>query len=164
MAHYLPTLAAAISARLAADATLATYLAAGSVVTMSENLDQAPLPLVTFNSAGAPALDGFRVQVRVQSVDVHIYCPRVFGDGDAVGLLGDGFTVSSAIIDRICGDWADQSFGTGPTYGLDRWQPNVGATGWTAGIMTHANTIESHIDETLHFTLDFKCMITRVAV
>jgi len=160
---YLPKLWTDISARLEADTTLMAALPSGSGILNSRSFDNSPLPVIVYNVVSDTSDDAFRLSHRIVSFDVHVYVERSASASPNVAGQVDGFTVAGTLIGRIDGDWTAQTFGTGPTYGLDRWRPSLTDSGFAATVCVKKSSREMHDDETLHWVLEYEVRISKVA-
>ena len=113
------------------------------------------LPFAVFMLPSAANVDGFRTLMRNITARISIYTERF------PTTAGDGLATANLIIERFMGDWTAQTYGTGPTYGYDRWQPSP--TGYTASVFAHTNTIEAHTDSVYCFNLEFKLLLSKAA-
>lgn len=95
------------------------------------------LPTVTFNTVDEENPDEpFDGRYIDHQLEVHVYVEEQPSGG------GESLLVLSKIKERIMGDWPNQTAASGPSYGLDRWQPNFsGQTGDAATSYT-ANHLE----------------------
>lgn len=114
----------------------------------------ASFPYLQLNVAGASNVDAMRTGVREITFRVNAFLrsgPVYEEATDAKGW---------AILNRVKGDWEAQAAGTGPTYGLDRWQPTL--TGdWTADICEQIDSITQHEDDALHFVDTYRVFLSR---
>ena len=161
---YLPKLWTNIADRLEADPTLIGYLPTGARIMNDVNYDDADLPLVSYNVVSDTANDAFRLRSREVSFDIHVYVERFAKNRPTVSGQDSGFDVASNILTRILGDWPAQSYGTAPTFGLDRWTPALTDSGWVSTIVEHKASREDHSREVLHWVLEFRAIISQAAV
>ncbi len=65
------------------------------------------------------------------------------------------------ILRRVEGNWEDQVAGTAPTFGIDRWKPDISAGGWTADIFDAVDSGEDHSFQDGYYawfiTFDIRC-------
>jgi hypothetical protein len=167
MTAYLPTLSLAIRTRLTADTTLTALVANPTTsFNMGPGLDEAPLPLVHFNFLPPTSNDAFRMSSDEILLDLHVYAERRPGANPPV-VYSDAYTHAATICERICGDWHAQTYPTGPTFGLDRWRPDLSAVGWSATTMqvvSRMREVSDMGDEILHFVVEFRLFVSRLAV
>lgn len=173
MAHFLPTLELKILTRLTGDTAAGGLCPAVSpllavhpngatsgigvynttppaVSTAGVSL----LPMVTYEVASVSNDDALREKCRVCAVVLHIHVARNPTEGYNAILRG------SNILARLEGDWDDQPAGTAPTYGLERFIPDISAaTGWLADIFEFQQFETAHDETAYHwvYTLSIRC-------
>lgn len=147
---YLPKLEAAIYARLIADTTLigSTGYAANARNTIAKPDD--PLPIVTFEITNAKPSDYMNTRHHDTEFRVHAYV-----DEEPAGAAYNGFARADQMLTRIVGDWEDQSTRK-PSFGFDRWQPDLTASSWSNDIVVMTGCRPSHDPGVLHWVCDFK--------
>lgn len=65
----------------------------------------------------------------------------------------NGITNCQAILVRLLGDWPVQS-NRQPSFGFDRWVPDVSGAGWNAGSgMLYQGETTAHTKDEMHYTL-----------
>jgi hypothetical protein len=65
----------------------------------------------------------------------------------------NGVTNCQAIMVRLLGDWPVQS-NRQPSFGFDRWVPDVSSAGWNAGSgMIKRGTTTAHEKDEMHYTI-----------
>ena len=173
MSHFLPTLELKILARLTGDTgagglcNVTTPLLAvhpsgtGSGIGVYNTTPPAVatagvslLPMVTYEVGEVTNDDGLREKGRPCVVTLHAHVPRSPPTGYNAMLRG------AAILARLEGDWEDQPAGTAPTFGLERFKPDISAaTGWLADIFEFQGYMTAHDDTAYHwiYTLGIRC-------
>lgn len=114
-----------------------------------------PLPIVVYDVAGTENLDGFRNALEKVLVRFSVYVRT-----DPV-VSTEATATASKIINRLEGDWPAQSYGTGPTFGFDRWIGTLSSSNWTKCMMIRRGTRAEHSAGVLHYVLDFEVHLTR---
>lgn len=125
-------LAKAIDGRLIGDATLLALLDTASSASIYDTISKAAAsgmyPYIVKRRDNIAPADGFRVNVDIVdfTVVVRLAVDQTYGSDTYMARM-------DLILKRIKGDWEEQTIGTAPTYGLDRWAPGaLASTGYTA--------------------------------
>lgn len=150
MAQLFPVVMDQVYTCLSGDGTLVGLLAAitpGQRVPIYAYLapEQQGYPFIVCTVESNTASDAFNARVRELVFQVHSYVQEQMG-GD------DPWQTIANIDQRIIGDWPQQASRL-PTYGLDRWTPNVTATGWTSdmcGLLDSTPANELGVFHTIH--------------
>lgn len=141
MGSNIPILYKTVKDRLAAD-TGAGGLFAGagaSLVTgcyyargpMAADAPTTVFPMLVFHHTGRTNDSDTRTREWVDEIAL-----EVLVEFKPSGTSVDPYARMTAIIARIEGDWEDQTAGTQPTYGLDRYVPGaMGSSGWDCGLI-----------------------------
>lgn len=174
MSHFLPTLELKILTRLNADTTLVGPVIAPAVTLLAPHPNGAGsglgiynttppsvntaglnmLPMVTYEIASVENDDGLREKVRLCAVTLHVHVARNPSEEYNPLLRG------AAILARLEGDWEDQAAGTPPTFGLERFKPDISAaSGWLADIFEFQGFLTAHDDTAYHwiYSLSIRC-------
>jgi len=166
-AYYLPQLETDIGDRLTADTTLLNLLAThpvgasagrgiyNTVVPVAQT--GTVFPCIVYQVESAGSADALRDRVRRAMVTFHIFVDR------SPGSAYTPITRGMAILSRLEGDWTEQTAGTPPTYGVDRWQPTLGSTTWAATIMEFEGDAAAHDESQFHWVYRAGCYISRAA-
>jgi len=161
MAFYLPKLWADIRDRLLSDTgegglrnADAPLVAAADITNIFARAGGG-YPSIVYNVASATQTDAFRTATREVTFDVHVLVEEQPDDG------GDPADIGAKILARIAGDWTAQPAGTGPTYGLDRWQPPLSGTGWSASIVEAVDSREEHAEGMYHWVETFRVLVSK---
>lgn len=117
------------------------------------NTSLASLPLLVYDTLDAANVDAFRTSNYRVQWRVTTYCERA-NDG-----IADTAARCAAIQARILGDWTAQTYGTGPTYGFDRWQPSLSP--WSATVCQHLRSGTAHTLEMWQFFEEFEVWVSR---
>lgn len=156
---YLAALWDDIKDRAASDTGAGGLFASGSPLVTAIWNNTAPanttMPFLVYDVLDAFQADGFRTSCYRVAWRVNTYCER-FNDG-----IADTALRCSQIQARILGDWTAQTYGTGPTYGFDRWQPTLTGSGWSATVCQHVRSGEAHTLEMWHFYEEFQVWIAK---
>lgn len=136
----------AIQARAATDGTL-TALVGGTGLPQFTNVF-GPLtlttPYVVYQVSETDVLDTF--EKRASNVDITFY---VFDK------VANGVTGCNTILVRLLGDWPAQSNRT-PTFGFDRWTPDLSSAGWSGGMMIKTGGSTAHERDMLCYMQTYK--------
>lgn len=152
MSYYLPELFNAIYDRLTDGTTgcTGTGLATGGVyIHEAPSAQSAPYVVVRLVTAPPANSEGFRLRSRQVVLDFDVYVPSHVSGGDQINVLGN-------ILNRIDGDWDENATQATTTYGLDRWKPTLGSTGWTCTHMEYIDTAVSNEPGVYHYTLTYQ--------
>lgn len=159
MTWYLPQLEKAVYDRLAADTgTGGLFNVSSPLVTACYNGEvkaEQAYPFLSLNVVSAPSQDSMDTRVRLVTMDVHVYCKKSQDPGDS---SYDGMDVGGKIIERVVGDW-DQQSSRSPTFGLDRWKPTL--TSWVADNFRSIEERADHEDGVYHWVLTFEVYVSR---
>lgn len=161
---YVSRLFSQISTRLEGDSTLMALLPAGATITNDIGLDNPRLPLITFNMVSDTPSDAFRLMASEVAFDLHVWAERLPSAVPSVSGQTDGMVHACTIVERVIGDWASQTWATGPTFGLDRWKPDMSTSGYACSMLRRASLRTEHEDETLHFIIEFRATMSRTTV
>lgn len=159
MGYYLASMMGAVYTRLNGDTGTGGLRNVASPLIEAVHVYRAPtnatLPYVTFNTSATNAEhEGFRTRVRSVTIDVHTWVQRA-----ATGY--NPLDRCDLIMARIIGDWPDQLSGTGPTFGLDRWQPTLTGTGWEASIFDFVEEFDaSEEEDRFHFIQTLQLLVS----
>lgn len=124
MSYWRPGIWDVVVDRMITDATLiASPLLNGEKVYVNNAQPGITLPFITLTMVSATPDDMFETRGRLVDIDIHVWVNE-----RTTGI--DAGTLRAGILERIAGDWQEQSNGR-PTYGFDRWQPGeIGTTDW----------------------------------
>lgn len=164
-AYYLPQLENDIGDRLNGDATLLALLAVhplgasvgkgiyNTIVPVAQT--GTVFPCIVYQVESAGSADALRDRVRRARVTFSIYVDRSPSSGYQPIKRG------MDIMARIEGDWTEQAAGTAPTYGIDRWQPTLGTTTWSATIFEYEGDLAAHDEDQYHWVYTAGCYVSR---
>ena len=146
-----------VYARLVGDSTLSGLVAdmpGTTVAAISTEwpAEGTPMPYVVLNYDTAGTEDAFTAKGIYITLDVH-----VFHEKKAVG---DTQSTCSLILNRIVGDWLTN--GGTPSYGLDRFAPELSAVGWTASqFLQSGPRVDEHEAGVWHFVDTYEGFISK---
>lgn len=120
--------------------------------------ESAQLPIVVYDVASTNQIDAFRAAVYEVDVRFGIYVKT-----DPV-VSTEASALASRIINRIRGDWQDQSAGTAPTYGFHRWSPGtLTSSEWSARDFRHLSSRAEHSQGVLHYIEAYRAIVQQAA-
>lgn len=130
----ITVLESAIVARAQSDGTLVSLLGGSGAPRFTMQWGSLTLPgaFVVCRAEATVPQDSFDKRVREFTVDFHIF--------DATD---NGNTNAQAIIVRLMGDWPAQTDRV-PTFGFDRWKPDLSSAGWSTGGMFVSDEQTAH--------------------
>lgn len=149
-------LEADISARLLADTTLTGLLGSSSAIYNQYVPDETAFPYVYYVVTSAASGDGFRLGKMDYMIDVH-WCVEERSNANSY----DPVVRGRAIEVRIFGDWLSQSAGTAPTYGINRWQPTLTGSGWSASVCVFKDARPEHTDGLMHWIHRYSLVVSK---
>jgi hypothetical protein len=131
MAYYKPGIWDTIVDRLVGDATLiGASLLNGSKIYVNQAPPGTALPYITLTLINGQPDDMFTTRGRICLIDINVWVQERTTTVDAGA-------IRAGILERIDGDWQEQSSGD-PSYGLDHWKPGqIAATGWYINEFIH---------------------------
>lgn len=160
MPAFLPKLEADILARAQADtASGGLYHASAPIIKGMYNTiapigdDAVGFPLVVYNLYGVTNENALGTRHFAVDIYFNIWVER---DGTTAAI-----TRADAILNRILGDWDEQTTGV-PSYGFDRWQPALSGTSWLSTIMEVQEITTAHERELFHWVLNFRTYCSKV--
>ena len=178
MSWYTPNLYAAIDFRLNGDTGTGGLFNGSAPLVTGSYLEQMPteqlLPAITMNEVSCINSDATRCRTARVSFEVHAWVARnpipTSTGSEPEQPQYKAYRRIADIEKRIIGDWPSQVAGTGPTYGLDRFQPSldayttgVTACGWTADTIRRTYVRDDDNDDILHRIFGFEILISEVA-
>lgn len=101
-------------------------------------------PIVVYDVESCTQRDAFRRAQYEVFIRFNVYVDQDPESSSAAS------ATASAIINRLRGDWQDQSAGTAPTYGFHRWTAQT-VGDWTVNSWSHRSSITAHTNTELHF-------------
>lgn len=116
---------------------------------------ETPMPYIEVMLFSARQDDAMRVRRFEVNVNVSVFTAEASTDYDP-------HERHAKIIERIAGDWPAQAYGTGPTFGIDRWSPSL--TGWTNNILTLEEEAPGDREGVLSSVLTFRTFVNQAAV
>lgn len=114
-------------------------------------------PYIIFNAETSENVDSFNTAVVDARFSVHTYV----AEEDASGIAP--WSRGKAIVARVRGDW-DAQAGRTPSFGLDRWQPTLTGSGWSASIVVSDTEMEQHEEGVMHWVQSFRCLVSKAGV
>lgn len=109
------------------------------------------MPYVVIQHDTAGTEDAFDAKGIYTTLEAH-----VFAEKKDPGSL----STVSLILNRIGGDWLTN--GGSPSYGLERWQPELSAVGWTSGHLQETGPrVRAHEPGVWHYVSTFESLITK---
>lgn len=166
MNWYLATLSDAIRDRAEADTGSGGLFETGSTLISGIYLNKAPaqvgaagdpaFPYVVFSTGDGFNDDSFRTRTVVREITFDVYQASEESGVDVAD-------VSSKIIGRLIGDWTEQSAGSPPSFGFDRFVPDLSAVSWSAGPMQFESDADLSGDEDglLRYRLTFSLRVNK---
>lgn len=139
----------AFRARLLADVTLTGLLGSSTSVHNLIAPELTAFPYIVYEIVTAETEDHFRTAREQCDWRVSWIVEERPNAGTP-----DPVARGKAIELRVYGDWTAQAGGTSPTFGLHRWQPSLGASGWTASIAEKKRTVTAHAPGTLRWVME----------
>lgn len=116
----------------------------------------AQLPIVIYDLVAMNQIDAFRAAVYDVEIRFNIYVKQ-----DQV-VSTEASATASKIINRIRGDWQDQS--GAPTYGFHRWTAGtLSSSEWSARDCRHQNSRAEHTAEVLHYIESYRIVAQQSA-
>jgi len=151
VSYWKPGIWDVIVDRLITDATLiGASLLNGEKVYVNRAPPQTTLPFITLNLASAGPDNMFETRGREVMIDLHVWV------NERTTLIDAG-TLRAGILERIEGDWQEQSNGR-PTYGFDRWQPGeIGTTDWYINEFLYVSDRDESEPGLYHDVYTMKC-------
>ena len=117
----------------------------------------AQMPYIVYDLEYSIQMDGFRTALYLVQVRFGVFVKK-----DEI-VSTEATTRASQIIRRIRGNWQDQSYGTGPTYGFDRHILTLDGD-WTAGMMQHIDSRALHEETALHYVETYRVHVSQAGV
>ena len=154
--NYSSALSLAIRARAIADTTLVGsggYVATTGLRRTFAGQDAA-FPYIIYHFSDVSNDEAFRTETYIQRVDWHVFVPE-----EPQAVAPDPFLLADNIVTRLMGDWSAQTYGTGPTYGFNRWQPTV--SGWSPNPFEHTGTTNQDEPGVLHRIVQFQIRMNK---
>lgn len=111
------------------------------------------MPWVVYDVESATQTDAFRTAVYDVRVRFSVYVEN------SVVYSEDPAERASKIVQRIYGNWTDQSAGTEPTRGFARWSPTLTSSNYTCSIMEHVSSRPAHEDGVLRFIETYRVLV-----
>lgn len=163
MASDMPALEAAILNRITGDTGSGGLLNAGTPLITTVYNSEFPadedtttdFPYIVFQVTDSEPADAMRTRVWKRVVVFHVY---VLKQPATQYASGDPLTVGSLILRRLEGDWEDQTFQTQPTFGFDRFKPDISSSGWTAGLFKMLSSSAQHEDKVYHWVMELEIL------
>lgn len=143
--NFQNALSIAVRNRAIADTTLVGsggYVPTAGLRYAFAGVDQ-PLPYIVYSFPDIRRDDTFRTERWIVTMTWDVFVAE-----EPQAVSPDPFATLHAITDRLNGDWSAQTYGTGPTYGFNRWLPTV--TGWTPNHFELLSVTPSHDPGVLH--------------
>lgn len=115
-------------------------------------------PLIVFMVEAFGGEDSMRTRTRRVSITFDVWIDRSPAS-NAYAPIARGM----AILERLEGDWHAQPAGTDPTYGVDRWTPGIGGTGWASDAFQFTNLAAAHTDSQYHWRYEVQGLVSHTA-
>lgn len=136
--------------RLVGDSTL-TALTSRIYTSWPPEGTTMPYVVLTWDSGGTE--ESFTAKGINTILDVHVFAEKQY-------TAGDSHSTCSLILDRVEGNWLTNN--RNPTYGLERWTPELSAAGWTASPYINTSPrLSSHEAGVWHFISTYETVISK---
>lgn len=143
-----------IRTRLTGDTTLTALLGATSSVFNQYVPPDTAFPYVWYVIENSENVETFRTASIEVSFSVHWAVEERANAYDPIAR-------ARAIELRLFGDWYAQSAGTAPTYGLNRWQPTLSGSGWSADIVSWQGTRPNHAEGVMAWYQEYTVRLSK---
>lgn len=164
MGLYVPAMWKAVNTRLTGDSTLVALLAGGSAnsitcyqpTPVAVDSSSAQYPWVYYKLGERRPDDAFATRRHEFEFEVHV----MVQERPPSAVTADPITTLAKIEERIIGDWSEQSTRV-PSYGLDRYIPDVSAqtgdaaTNYSPEMIVYNGTIDLSEPGILHWSCSF---------
>ena len=158
---YLAALWGQINARAIADTGTGGLFNAGTPLVTAIYNNTMPegstFPYLVYDTLAATPRDAFRTSMFRVVWRVNVYVEK------NSTTITDTAARGSAIIARLLGDWTAQNYGVAPTYGYDRWTPDLSSAGWSATASRSIGSGEAHEDFLWHWYEEFETFVSKNA-
>lgn len=140
----------AIQARAATDGTLVALVGGSGLPQFTNMFGPSNLvyPYVVYTVRETVSMDSFTKRVSECEIEFHVFDEVANGNANA-----------QAILVRILGDWPAQSTRV-PSFGFDRWRPDLSSAGWDTGMMEKTGAGTAHERDVLHYFEQYKAYVT----
>ncbi len=139
--------------RLSGDSTLTAIVGTRIFNTWAQAVAEGAMPSVLYRRDTVQArTDAFNKRITAYAFYIDVFVEVYPTGGDAY----DGLAVGRSIIDRVQGPWPSSV-----TYGLDRWTPDITATGYAAdAIALTEDWQENHDEGVYRWTVPCSCLVS----
>jgi len=143
--------------RLQGDATLSGLVAdlpggTTAAITSEWPSEDTPMPYVSIQFGTAGTEEAFRAKGIYSTVDVHVFHEKKGA--------GEPLSTCHLILDRVTGNWLTN--GGTPAHGLERWAPELSASGWTSGELVESGPrVPNHESGVYHFVSTFETLVSK---